>query len=137
MTNVFFSHIISIEVNLMLMRFNVKNFLSFGERENAQSEEFSLFAGKVRNKYDHVYNDGKVKLLKFSAIYGANASGKSNFVKSLDFMRKFVLNQSITGYMNSYCKVNEENKNKNSYFQRLLPIHPDKTVRMNRLCTPN
>ncbi len=107
----------------MLMRFNVKNFLSFGERENAQSEEFSLFAGKVRNKYDHVYNDGKVKLLKFSAIYGANASGKSNFVKSLDFMRKFVLNQSITGYMNSYCKVNEENKNKNSYFEVEIMIN--------------
>lgn len=34
----------------MLIRFNVKNFLSFAEREDGGSEEFSMIAGKVRNK---------------------------------------------------------------------------------------
>ena len=32
----------------MLIRFNVKNFLSFFENESGQSEEFSMIAGKVR-----------------------------------------------------------------------------------------
>ena len=31
----------------MLIRFNVKNFLSFSERDNGMSEEFSMLAGKV------------------------------------------------------------------------------------------
>lgn len=36
----------------------------------------------------------KIKLLKSAAIYGANASGKSNLVQALKFMRGFVLNSS-------------------------------------------
>ena len=31
----------------MLIRFNVKNFLSFFENESGQSEELSMIAGKV------------------------------------------------------------------------------------------
>ena len=34
----------------MLIRFNVKNFLSFFENESGQSEEFSMIAGKVRSE---------------------------------------------------------------------------------------
>ena len=48
----------------MLIRFNVKNFLSFSEREDGKSEEFSMIAGKVRNKKAHVYDNEKIKLLK-------------------------------------------------------------------------
>ena len=33
----------------MLVRFNVKNFLSFNTRDNGKSEEFSMIAGKVRS----------------------------------------------------------------------------------------
>ncbi|NEN90585.1 MAG: ATP-binding protein, partial [Okeania sp. SIO3H1] len=33
-------------------------------------------------------------MLKSCAVYGANASGKSNLIKALDFMRRFVLNSS-------------------------------------------
>ena len=75
----------------MLIRFNVKNFLSFSEREDGRTEEFSMIAGKVRNKKEHLYYNGKIKLLKFAAVYGANAAGKSNLVKALEFMRRTVL----------------------------------------------
>ena len=44
----------------MLIRFNVKNFLSFSEREEGKSEEFSMIAGKVRNKKTHVYENDKL-----------------------------------------------------------------------------
>ena len=70
----------------MLIRLNVKNFLSFSEREDGRSEEFSMLAGKVRSKKEHVYEDGKVKLLKFAAVYGANAASKSNLVKNTTHM---------------------------------------------------
>lgn len=101
----------------MLIRFNVKNFLSFSEREDGKSEEFSMIAGKVRNKKEHVQDDGKIKLLKFAAIYGANASGKSNLVKALGFMKRVVLQGLYKGHTEMYCKIYEENKDKKSYFE--------------------
>lgn len=101
----------------MLIRFNVKNFLSFDSREDGKSEEFSMIAGKVRNKKEHVYDTGDAKILKFSAIYGANASGKSNLVKALSFMRRTILKGLPKGHTDAYCKVNKENKKKESYFE--------------------
>lgn len=101
----------------MLIRFNVKNFLSFSEREDGRSEEFSMIAGKVRNKKVHVYDNDKIKLLKFAAIYGANAAGKSNLVKAMDFMKHVVLFGLPKGHTDKYCKIDESNKEKESYFE--------------------
>ncbi len=101
----------------MLIRFNVKNFLSFSEREDGKSEEFSMIAGKVRSKKEHLYEEGKIKLLKFAAVYGANAAGKSNLVKALDFMQKIVLSGLPEGHTDNYCKVARESKDKASYFE--------------------
>lgn len=101
----------------MLIRFNVKNFLSFNTAEKGNSEEFSMIAGKVRSKKEHVYDDGKIKLLKFAAIYGANAAGKSNIVKAMNFMRHTVIAGLPEGHTEKYCKVNQVNKNNSSYFE--------------------
>jgi AAA15 family ATPase/GTPase len=101
----------------MLIRFNVKNFLSFSTRDDGRTEEFSMLAGKVRSKKEHIYDDDKIKLLKFAAIYGANAAGKSNLVKAMDFMRRTVLNGLPEGYTEKYCKANSEYKEKGSYFE--------------------
>ena len=101
----------------MLKRFNVKNVYSFAAREDGRSEEFSMIAGKVRSKKEHIYDDGKLKLLKFAAIYGANASGKSNLVKAMDLMRRIVLGGLPEGHTEKYCKVDPDNKNKPSYFE--------------------
>ncbi len=101
----------------MLIRFNVKNFLSFSEREDGRTEEFSMIAGKVRNKKEHLYDNGKIKLLKFAAVYGANAAGKSNLVKALEFMRRTVLVGLPEGYSDRYCKADDKNKDKESYFE--------------------
>ena len=107
----------------MLIRFNVKNFLSFSEREDGRTEEFSMIAGKVRSKKEHVYDDGKIKLLKFAAIYGANASGKSNLVKAMEFMKRVVLQGFPKGYTEKYCKASAENKDKASYFEIELMLN--------------
>ena len=101
----------------MLKRFNVKNVYSFAEREDGCTEEFSMIAGKVRSKKEHIYDDGKLKLLKFAAIYGANASGKSNLVKAMELMRRTVLGGLPEGHTEKYCKADPENRNKSSYFE--------------------
>lgn len=101
----------------MLIRFNVKNFLSFFEREDGKTEEFSMIAGNVHSKKEHIYDNGNIELLKFAAIYGANAAGKSNLVKALEFMRRVVLEGLPEGYTEKYCKSSDENKEKESYFE--------------------
>lgn len=101
----------------MLRRFNVKNFLSFSEKEDGYSEEFSMIPGKVRNKKDHLIENGKDRLLKFAAIYGANAAGKSNIVKAIYFMRQVVVSGIPNRYTDKYCRTRIENKEKPSYFE--------------------
>lgn len=106
----------------MLIRFNVKNFLSFFEKQDGKSQEFSMIAGKVRNKKEHLYDDGKIKLLKLAAVYGANASGKSNVVKALNFMKQTIISGLPEGHSEKYCKTNKSNKNKESYFEIEIKI---------------
>ena len=66
--------------------------------------------------------DNKLKLLKSAAIYGANASGKSNLVKALGFMRWFMVNssketQSTDAIGVEYFRLSEENENEPSFFE--------------------
>lgn len=73
----------------MLIRFHVSNFLSFNEEV-----ELSLIPGRARKHPDHIYEMSSgcgLKTLRAAIIYGANASGKSNLVKAMDFARTFVL----------------------------------------------
>lgn len=70
----------------MLIRFAVENFLSFKE-----SAEFSMMASKIVKHGDHVASCGGRRILKSSCIFGPNASGKSNFMKAVDFARKIIL----------------------------------------------
>jgi len=110
------------EMISVLIRFNVKNFLSFDKRDDNKSEEFSMIAGKVRNKPEHIYDNKEIKLLKFAAVYGANASGKSNLVRTIDFARKTILTGLPDGHTRMYCKNKSENKSKESYFEFELKI---------------
>lgn len=70
----------------MLITFRVANFLSFNEEE-----EFSMLAGKQRKPVrPAVPLATGVEALKLAVIYGANASGKSNLVRSIDFARSVI-----------------------------------------------
>ena len=70
----------------MLIRFIFENFLSYRDRTI-----FSMAAGKVTRHGGHVYECNGQKLLRSAFIFGANAGGKSNFVKALDFGRRLVV----------------------------------------------
>lgn len=72
----------------MLIRFKVSNFLSFKEET-----EFSMVAGKERLHPHHVVKGVKNQpnLLRAALLYGANAAGKSNFVKAIEFAKELVL----------------------------------------------
>ena len=101
----------------MFRRFNVKNFMSFSCNDKGLSEEFSMIPGKVRNMKEHIYDDSEIKLLKFAAIYGANASGKSNLIKAISCMKEILKKNSSKGYTDKYCRIGNDNRNKPSYFE--------------------
>ena len=114
----------------MLIRFNVKNFLSFDSEDRAthdtSSQEFSMIPGKVRSKEDHILKTDKQNLLKFAAIYGANAAGKSNLIKAIAFFRNCTLNGAVLPQdANLYCKTDPSNKEKSSYFEAEFVVNND------------
>lgn len=73
----------------MLVRFNVENFFSFKDEV-----QINMIPAKSRLMKDHVIDspEGKaIEVIPILTIYGANASGKSNLVKALTFMRRLVI----------------------------------------------
>lgn len=97
----------------MLIRFAVENYNSFKERQI-----FSMVAGKQTRHPSHcVTVDGK-RLLKSSFFFGANASGKSNFVHALDFMRRVTLvGVKAIRYNDRFFRIDSEYKEKPGVFQ--------------------
>ncbi len=84
----------------MLLRYTVENFLSFNGRA-----VFSMIPGKGSLKKDHrstPIND--ISALKASIILGANASGKSNLIKAIDFGRRMVVRGQKDGQILDYKK---------------------------------
>ena len=71
----------------MLIQFNFKNYNSF--RDEAILD---LSATKMTEFSDRVVSVGSEKILPVAAIYGANASGKSNVYSAFEYMRKYVIN---------------------------------------------
>lgn len=70
----------------MLVNFQIKNFGSFWQPAN-----FSMVASSVRRHPSHVAEVSGYNILRSAFIFGANAGGKSNFVKALSFVRQIVL----------------------------------------------
>lgn len=69
----------------MLISFSVENYRSF-----ADEQTLSLEAVKDNTHPEHVVDCGRFSLLKTAAIYGSNASGKSNLLRAFDFMAGFI-----------------------------------------------
>ena len=68
----------------MLQELKIKNFKSF------RDEVVLSFETSGNDKYNSVVTmpDG-VQLLRFAVVLGANASGKSNLLEAIDFLRVF------------------------------------------------
>jgi len=71
----------------MLKRFIVENFSSYRDESILE-----LTAGKSTTYTDHVVNFKNTKILKSAIIYGANASGKSNLIKAIEYAQGIIEN---------------------------------------------
>ncbi len=72
----------------MFIRFSVENFLSFRDRQSL--DLMAVRTCKERREENSFSLDGKDRLLRSSALYGANASGKSNLFKGMRFCIGFI-----------------------------------------------
>lgn len=76
----------------MLIQFRFKNFKSFKD-----DTILDLSATKITEHSDRVVSAGNEKLLPTAAIYGANASGKSNIIEAFRYMTTYVLKSLYFG----------------------------------------
>ena len=71
----------------MLIQFNFKNFKSFRDETT-----LDLSATKMTEFSERVISVGSEKILPVAAVYGANASGKSNVYGAFEYMSEYVVN---------------------------------------------
>lgn len=100
-------HLLLWRVVIMLVNFTFKNVRSFyGETmfsmEASKDSSFRDF--NVFTPTDNRQTNNKCDLLKSALIFGPNASGKTNFMKALDFMRNVVLTSASKGRENPIGK---------------------------------
>lgn len=96
----------------MLINFAVSNFLSFDDKQ-----VLSLEAGKARKHSNRLYINRRLKLVKYEALFGSNASGKSNLVEAIQFVQDFVEDGFPIGFSSKYYRLNEANRLKPSEFE--------------------
>lgn len=71
----------------MLVGFSVSNYKSFEE-----TQSISFVASKITRHKEHVWAHGNKKILKSGLIFGANAGGKSNLIKAIQFSKEIIVN---------------------------------------------
>ncbi|HTD98428.1 MAG TPA: ATP-binding protein [Mucilaginibacter sp.] len=103
----------------MLVEFSVANHLSFKDKKT-----LSLEAAPIKEHEENIIESAGYKLLRSAVIYGANSSGKSNFIKSLTTMQTIV---SESAKKTSTDKIevepfllNTETENEPSFFEILF-----------------
>lgn len=102
----------------MLIAFTVQNFRSIRDLQTLTME-----ARKDEHlAWSNVIEDGKLRLVKSSAIYGPNASGKSSFIDAMIWFRSFVIESSKEGQAGDAINVtpfalSTESENAPSHFE--------------------
>ena len=108
----------------MLVEFSVSNFRSFRDRTVLSLVAASRDKSHPRNATLVADKSGgaDLRLLTTAAIYGANASGKSNLMRALRVMRHFIVNSADTKIFSMPFKLDETYKDKPSTFEMIFYI---------------
>ena len=102
----------------MLIQFNFKNFKSFRDEVS-----LDLSATKITEHEEHIVEIANDKLLRAAAIYGANASGKSNVYNAFEYMTYYVLESFKFGDEDGRRRKKEED------YQKVIPFLFDENSR--------
>ena len=74
-------------LKIMIKEFSIENYRSFNGRKT-----LSMEAAPISDFPENIIQTDRYKLLSIAAIYGANASGKSNLLRAMSMMKNIVLN---------------------------------------------
>lgn len=116
----------------MIVEFSVKNFRSIKELQTISFVATGLKSSKINKEVDinNIANSEKLNLFKTIGIYGANASGKSNIIKALDYFIKVITNEpSSISNMSNLCDpflYQNDCREIESFFQIVLVINNEK-----------
>lgn len=102
----------------MLVKVVVDNFLSFNE----ETELTMIPSNKTRKKPEHKLNVKSTSMLKYAAIYGANAAGKTNLIEVFSFIKYCVEKAIPIDAIDKFCKTTEGNFNRPSLFELQFTI---------------
>lgn len=87
----------------MLVMFKIKNYTSF-KNESILDMRATAY---VQHPTHVIRANGKPDLLKTTALYGANASGKSNLISAMFFFEQYIFSQFINKNENGDFESNE------------------------------
>lgn len=128
----------------MLLMFKVKNYTSF-KNEAILDMRATAY---VQHPTHIIHVNEKINLLKATALYGANASGKSNLISAMFFFEQYIFSQFISKKEDKDFESNEVNVkmklepfglsddiNDASEFD-IIFLHNDKQIQYGFECTP-
>lgn len=128
----------------MLLMFKVKNYTSF-KNESILDMRATAY---VQHPAHVIHVNDKLGLLKTTALYGANASGKSNLISAMFFFEQYIFSQFINKDVNKDFKSNEidmkmklepfglSNDIKNASEFDIIFLHNNKQIQYGFECTP-
>lgn len=105
---------------VMLVNFKTSNYLSFNEEVTLSLSASAIKEYVETNVFEPKYIDER--LLKTAALFGSNSAGKSNLIKAIEFVKKFVLNSAKDLQANEpieieVFKLSTQNSKKPSSFE--------------------
>ncbi|MDO4266647.1 MAG: ATP-binding protein [Eubacteriales bacterium] len=117
----------------MLIQFNFENYKSFKDEVT-----LDLSAAKMTEFSDRVVPIGREKILPVAAIYGANASGKSNIYSAFEFMSHYVAHSFKYGDEEDSFKemrptpflFSDDTENADTSFEVYFALPEDKTEKV-------
>lgn len=117
----------------MLIQFDFKNYKSFKDEAT-----LDLSAAKMTEFSDRVVSVGGEKILPVAAIYGANASGKSNVYSAFEYMSEYVAQSFKYGDEEETFRevrptpflLSNETENAETSFEVYFTIPGDKTEKV-------
>jgi uncharacterized protein len=111
-----------------MIEFSVGNYRSFKDVVT-----FSMVAAPIQHEDKEIDRNNvfaiaqDINLLKSAAIYGANASGKSNLIRAISFVHNFILNSAVGKRVKDpidteVYKLSKDTETEPSYFEIIFVI---------------
>jgi uncharacterized protein len=112
----------------MLLEFSIGNFMSIKDIETIRFVATSVVSKDKEVDANNVFQaTPKIKLLKTLAIYGANASGKSNFIKAMTVFKSILQNSiretELLKHAIQNFALSTETTDKPTYFQTFFQLN--------------